>query len=169
MRSNLLLPPTFLCASSVGMLPFHSLAPVAYLILSAWKYLGIVPVPFGVVMNPWAKDLVKQCQTAGRPYLRPTILVTSGPLRLSRHPMYQGLIAIVVGPAVVLGSASPMIVVFDFALLLSVMFVPMEDKVTEEEFATPGASTRAVFEDGYDISSRVIVWTYGKIPSNLLV
>ena len=134
MRSYLPLPPAFLCASIVSMTLLHFLAPVARLIPSPWKYLGIVPILFGVVINIWADILFKKSQTTVKPFLRPTALVSSGPFRLSRHPMYLGMIAIVFGLAVALGSATPMIVVVCFALLLAVMFVPMEEKAAEEEF-----------------------------------
>jgi protein-S-isoprenylcysteine O-methyltransferase Ste14 len=57
-----------------------------------WRIAGVIAIIAGAVINYWARlALGKWHETA------PQTLVTSGPYQYVRHPMYLGLIFIVVG------------------------------------------------------------------------
>jgi protein-S-isoprenylcysteine O-methyltransferase Ste14 len=53
-------------------------------------------------------------KTTVKPHEIPTSLEISGPFRISRHPMYLGMAAILLGVAIVLGSLLSFIFFWDF-------------------------------------------------------
>ena len=78
--------------------------------------------------------LFKQMMTTVKPHEHPTSLITTGPFRVSRHPMYVGMAAILLGIAVLLGSLSPFCTPLLYVILMEVLFIPKEEKNLEEAF-----------------------------------
>ena len=128
------LPPTLLALAIAGMLALHFLLPLGRVVPFPWNCLGAPLILFGIIWNLWADRLFKRHRTTVKPHLQPTSLVSAGPFRLSRHPMYLGMIAIALGLAVVLGTLTAMLVALVFATLLAVKFVPMEERLMEQTF-----------------------------------
>ena len=141
-------PPGFLFISIVAMIAVHFFLPGARLIATPWNALGAVALVFGAAWNVWADQLFKRAQTTVKPDQQPSMLVTKGPYRFSRHPMYLGMIVILVGVAVLLGSLTPFVIAGLFALLMAVRFVPAEE----------GAMKRAFGEAWGEYSRRVRKW-----------
>jgi protein-S-isoprenylcysteine O-methyltransferase Ste14 len=134
MRPGSVTPPTLLFASIAAMVGLHFAVPVAQVVPSPWRYLGGVPIAFGAVWNVWADQLFQRHKTTVKPHLPPSSLITSGPFRFGRNPMYVGMVAIVFGVAALLGSATPMAVVVGFTVVLAVRYVPMEEDAMAEAF-----------------------------------
>jgi protein-S-isoprenylcysteine O-methyltransferase Ste14 len=116
---------------SVGL---HFALPVTRVIVSPYRYLGIVLIGFGVVVNLWTDSLFKKHKTTVKPYESPTHLEVSGPFRISRHPMYLGMVAILLGIAIALGSLVTFVFPIVFVILMETMFIPFEEKNLEEVF-----------------------------------
>jgi protein-S-isoprenylcysteine O-methyltransferase Ste14 len=72
--------------------------------------------------------------TTLRPYETPSVLITGGLHRVSRNPMYAGMLLSMVGGVVMLGSVTPALAVPAFAWLLSARFIAHEERVLEERF-----------------------------------
>jgi protein-S-isoprenylcysteine O-methyltransferase Ste14 len=72
--------------------------------------------------------------TTVKPYENPSILITQGPFKISRHPMYLGMIVILSGMVIVLGSISTIIFPVIFVLMMEILFIPFEEKLLEKEF-----------------------------------
>ena len=87
---------------------------------------------FGVMM--WAWWLFRQGGTPIRPTDRATKLVTTGPFRFSRNPMYLGIVGMLLGVAVWVGSAALLIAPAAFLLLMSRVFIPFEEARLREAF-----------------------------------
>jgi protein-S-isoprenylcysteine O-methyltransferase Ste14 len=85
-------------------------------------------------MNLWADALFKKRNTSVKPHELPNSLEVSGPFRISRHPMYLGMAAILVGLAVLLGSLITFAVPVLFILVMELLFIPMEDRNLEQAF-----------------------------------
>lgn len=128
------MPPTLLFASVAAMIGLHFLLPWARVIPWPWNLAGILPVAFGVVWNLWADQLLKRHRTTVKPGLVPTLLISVGPYRLSRNPMYVGMVAIAAGVAVVLGTLTPMVPPAVFAAVVALKFIPLEEKAMEQAF-----------------------------------
>jgi len=54
--------------------------------------------------------------------------------RFTRHPTYLGMVVILVGVAILLGSISPFICPFGFFIAMSIVFVPQEEKALKKTF-----------------------------------
>ena len=128
------MPPTLLFAAIAAMVLLHVLLPLGRIIPAPWRYGGILPMVFGAVWNLWADQLFKKSRTTVKPHLEPTALVSAGPYARSRNPMYVGMVAIVTGLAVVLGTVTPLAVVPLLAALLALKFVPAEEQAMAEAF-----------------------------------
>ena len=66
-------------------------------------------------------------------------LITTGPFRISRNPMYLGMLIWLIGLAVLLGTLTPFLFPALFFLLANLLIIPLEEKDLEgkagEEFS----------------------------------
>jgi protein-S-isoprenylcysteine O-methyltransferase Ste14 len=129
-----ILPPTYFLILLLSSVALHFLCPVWKIIPGPYRYLGIIPIVLGMVLNLWADSLFKKKKTTVKPYESPAELVTSGPFRISRHPMYVGMVAMLLGVAIVLGSVIPFVFPVLFVILMETMFIPLEERELEEAF-----------------------------------
>jgi protein-S-isoprenylcysteine O-methyltransferase Ste14 len=128
------LPPTYLLLALVAIGTLHLLLPGPRLIESSWRYLGALPIGLGVWLNLWADGLFKKRGTEIAPFRDSTSLVTDGPFRVTRHPMYLGMVLIALGVALVAGSTSPFVVPLALWWLLTVHFVIPEETAMRRQF-----------------------------------
>jgi len=75
--------------------------------------------------------LFKKNKTTVKPYRNPTELITSGPFRISRHPMYLGMMLILLGIAIVHGTLITFAFPIIFIILMELFFIPYEEKNLE--------------------------------------
>jgi protein-S-isoprenylcysteine O-methyltransferase Ste14 len=118
------------------MWAMHRWLPLGHLIATPWNYLGVLPVVIGRVISVAAGARFRQARTTFDP-ARPreaSYLVTEGVFRLSRNPMYLGLLLLLIGWALWLGTASPWLVPPLFAIIISVAQIGPEEQALEERF-----------------------------------
>jgi protein-S-isoprenylcysteine O-methyltransferase Ste14 len=133
-RPTKLLPPLWFLLSLVAMGMLHRLAPVARLIPSPWNWLGVVPLLGGLVLAASGARLFARRGTGIKPFSPITTLVTTGPYRFTRNPMYLGLVLALVGVAVLLGTLTPWFVVPLFASWIHHRFIRQEEAMLEGQF-----------------------------------
>jgi len=122
------LPPTYFWIAAVLSLLFHFALPIARLIPYPWTLAGIVPVIFGGVLNIWADQLFKKRNTTVKPFERPAQLITEGPFAFSRHPMYLGMVAILLGISIICGSLMSFVGPIFYWVFIRVRFIPAEEQ-----------------------------------------
>jgi protein-S-isoprenylcysteine O-methyltransferase Ste14 len=128
------MPPTLFLGAIVSMAGLHLLLPGGRLCLP-WRWVpGVVLILLGIVLNVWADRLFKQHATTVKPFQESSSLITEGVFRLSRHPMYLGMVLILVGLALLVGSLTPWIVVVAFGILADSVFIRPEESMLEETF-----------------------------------
>ena len=91
-----------------------------------WPLFGLSFVP--VV---WVNRMFKKAGTVIKPQDTPTVLVTHGPFRFSRNPIYLGAIVGLTGLALGVGSLPFYAVPLLMALILSLGYIPMEERNLE--------------------------------------
>ena len=129
-----ILPPTYFY-SFIGLsIIFHFIFPIRQVVFPPWSYLGILPIVFGIFFNIWADRLFKQHKTTENPFKVPSSLVISGPFKISRHPMYLGMVMILVGISLILGSLIVFLFPLLFILLMEFLFISYEEKNMEKIF-----------------------------------
>jgi protein-S-isoprenylcysteine O-methyltransferase Ste14 len=112
----------------------HFAFPIRKIVAFPYSLLGIPLIIFGAGLNVWADSLFKRHRTTVKPHESPTALVTSGPFRLSRHPMYLGMLAILLWVGILLGSAVTFVFPIVFVILMEAVFIPLEERNLEEIF-----------------------------------
>lgn len=134
MRHKQLLPPTYLYIAIALILGLHFLLPGAQVIHSPWRYLGIIPLILGSALNVLADQAFKRHHTTVKPFEESTCLVTEGVFRFSRHPMYLGVVLLLAGIVILLGSVTPWMVVAIFPFLMELRFIRAEEAMLEARF-----------------------------------
>lgn len=128
------LPPTYFWVALALMIALHFVLPLRQVIPSPWRYAGTIPALAGLVVNIWCSKMFSSAETTIKPFEQSTRLVTRGPYRFSRHPMYAGMAAVLFGLAVFLGSVTPFAVVPAFVAAMEAKFIPAEERAMEETF-----------------------------------
>lgn len=115
----------------------HYLLPIMRIIPGPYTYLGIVLMVLGVGLSMWAGS---EFRRAGASYqLRgdSSPLVSSGPFRISRNPMYLGMLLWLLGLAVLLGSLTPFLFPVLLFLIADFLMVPLEERRLEQTMGKP--------------------------------
>jgi len=116
------------------MLVLHFFMPLGRLIPSPWNLFGLIPLACGIAVNLAADRAFHQAGTTVKPFEESTVLVTGGVYRISRNPMYLGFVLILTAIAILLGLATPWIVVPLFAVLMDRLFIAAEERMLEARF-----------------------------------
>jgi protein-S-isoprenylcysteine O-methyltransferase Ste14 len=130
------LPPTYFWLSVIVMLLLHFLLPVIRFIFSPWNLTGIIPILAGITLNLIADRHFKKAGTTVKPFKKSTTLITESVFKISRHPMYLGMVLILIGMAVLLGTLTPFLVVIAFYLIMETVFIRVEERMMEETFGS---------------------------------
>jgi protein-S-isoprenylcysteine O-methyltransferase Ste14 len=129
-----ILPPLYLLAALVVMAALHVVLPVKQFLFFPSSLVGVLPIAGGVLINVWSEALFHRRGTTVLPFEKTSRLVTTGPYRFTRNPMYLGMVAILAGVALLLGSVAPALVVPAFAWSMQKRFIEPEERQLEEAF-----------------------------------
>ncbi len=106
------LPPVVLFTAMAIMVAVHVVVPFVHLLASFWRVaVGALMLGVGVLLNLWADSLVTRAGTAVNPFEPSSALIEGGPFAFSRHPRYLGMVLILTGIALALGSLLPWLVI----------------------------------------------------------
>jgi protein-S-isoprenylcysteine O-methyltransferase Ste14 len=120
-----------LLAISAGV---HFSIPSRYRGGFACPFCGAVILCLGFGLMIWAWWLFRQSGTPIRPTDHAVTLVTRGPFRFTRNPMYLGIVGMLLGIAVWAGSVPMLIAPVGFLVLMSLVFTPFEERRLRESF-----------------------------------
>lgn len=95
---------------------------------------GALLVALAVVLNVWADQVFKAAHTPVRPDELPSQLVTRGPFAWSRNPMYVGLVLLLLGAALLVGTVPFWLLPGILWLVLAAVFVRHEERVLRAQF-----------------------------------
>ena len=130
-KRRMALPPLLLLAALATMLALHMLLP---LLLFPWRAAGAVFGTVGVALVLWAGTILTRVGTAIHPLARSSFLVRSGPFRFSRNPIYLGMVLILTGAALALGSATPWLIIPVFIGVIARQVIAGEERKLTAEF-----------------------------------
>ena len=128
------LPPTYFFISIITMALLHFFVPISTFVQYPWTLLGIVPFAAGVTLNLLADSAFKKTQTTVKPFETSASFITTGVFRISRNPMYLGMVLILCGLATFMGTITPLIIILIFAILMEMVFVRTEERMLEHQF-----------------------------------
>ena len=120
----------------------HYLVPLAKLITGLWRLSGIIPMILGLVLANSGSREFRRAGTGFQLKTGGSSLVTSGPFRYSRNPIYLGMLIWLVGLAVLLGSLVAFLVPLLFFVLTNLLLIPREERKMQETFGEQFVSYR---------------------------
>jgi protein-S-isoprenylcysteine O-methyltransferase Ste14 len=115
----------------------HFIFPAPAFLSPPSTYSGVLIIGFGFVLAFWSRSLFLKNATTLQPSEEPTSLVTSGPFRISRNPIYLGMALILLGVAVVLGTLVALAFSVLFVALIDFFIIPGEEWKLEKIFGEP--------------------------------
>jgi len=148
MKKAKLLPPTYFIIYLSLAIGLHFVLPVTKLVHAPYNYIGILLIGVGIWLNIRADQLFKRRNTTVKPFEQSTCFIEEGPFAFSRHPMYLGMVVILVGVAVLLGNIVSLFAALGFFVTMDIAFVRHEEKALEETFG----------EEFLDYKKRVRRW-----------
>lgn len=136
-------PPVIYLAAFALTLVIHALWPLRLAEHPALPWLGGALVVLGVVVNGWGFVTLRRNRTPVHPGHAATQLVTAGPFRFSRNPLYLGLNGVFLGLVLVVDTAWGLVAL---AAVLAVMHYGVVLREERHLAARFGAAYRAYRE-----------------------
>jgi protein-S-isoprenylcysteine O-methyltransferase Ste14 len=137
------MPPVYLLLGILAMIALHFLWPVRQVLEGPWRWAGVVPIALALGLGISAIRLFSRRKTTIKPGEVSTSLVTDGPFRFSRNPIYVGMTLILIGTALALGSVTPWLAVPVFVAVISWNIIPVEEGMLQEAFGDEYSQYRA--------------------------
>jgi protein-S-isoprenylcysteine O-methyltransferase Ste14 len=110
------------------MIVLNRFFPITRWLEFPWRYLGIVFIVIGFTLSIGSGILFRRLGTQPRPGVKASVLVTNGAYRFTRNPMYLGLVTMLVGVSILLGTVSPLTLIPILILILHFKFILREEK-----------------------------------------
>lgn len=138
-----LIPPVYMLFSLIAMALLHWLLPVVQLLEFPARWAGAALMVASAALVLTVVGMFRKVDTPIPPGEKATTLVTGGPFRFSRNPIYVGLTGFLLGVAILMGSLTPLLVVPVFVLIIHYEFVLYEERMLESTFGTSYAAYRS--------------------------
>ena len=142
---RLRIPPPILMLLAAGLMwTLDQYMPLAQWIAHPWNRLGGLLGAVGIVIDVAAFLRFRKSGTTVNPLdpNKASHLVTDGVFRVSRNPMYLGLVLLLIGWGVWLGSASPWLVPPLFVIVLTIVQIVPEEQALSRRFGEEYLSYR---------------------------
>lgn len=124
---KIILPPILLLSCLIGMVALYQYGETTPIITGVLKNVGYLLIALGIALPVWGARIFKRVETNIIPYKSPDKLVTEGPFRFSRNPMYLGMILVLTGTAVRVGALEGLYFVALFFAVANWWYIPFEE------------------------------------------
>ena len=138
-------PPVILLASIVLQIILLFSFPIS---VDLSSLLGLILILSGISLVFVSFRFMRKMKTTFIPDGTPEVLISSGPFKFSRNPIYLGMLTILVGVAFLMSSLSAIIIAFVFGIIINFTWIAHEEKKLQELFS----------EDWENYSSKVRRW-----------
>jgi protein-S-isoprenylcysteine O-methyltransferase Ste14 len=128
------IPPLYFAIAILVMIALHFALPIARIVPRPWSLLGVAAMLAGILLAIWGERRFKRAGTAVRPFAPSSALVEDGPFRFTRNPMYLGLLLVLAGLFLLLGTLGPLVVLPAFFWVLQTRFVVPEEAHMQTHF-----------------------------------
>lgn len=136
-------PPALLAAGLIGGLLLHNVYPLGFARGFAGVWLGAGLVGAALAIDFWVFAIFKRANTNIRPDRPAHALVTDGPFKWSRNPIYVGNVMILLGVGLMVNSwwFVPMAILF--AVLVTRLAIVREEAHLQAQFGDAWADYAA--------------------------
>jgi protein-S-isoprenylcysteine O-methyltransferase Ste14 len=134
-----ILPPIWFALFLVAGLLLHFFVPASHVFHAFLPHISVIAgtlmLCVGFFLPQWASKIFAEEKTEILPRSATNrALVTRGPFRFSRNPMYLGLVTMLVGVALTLGTAPMFVSAVLFFALMNFIFIPFEEEKMGRQF-----------------------------------
>ena len=132
-----ILPPALALLMMLAVFSVHFIRPLVVFFHYPINFIALIPITIGAALNLLAdKELRAKgvILPSGEYNANSEVLVSSGVYRFTRNPAYLGLVLIIAGLALWVGSLTPWLVVLLFAVILTQVYVKPEESRLKEQF-----------------------------------
>ncbi len=129
-------PPVYAISIAIIMWLLNRHLPLADIIQQPWNKIGLGIILIAASSDVWSLLLFLKKHTTPNP-MKPentTGIVTKGLYQYSRNPMYLGLLIILFGFGLWLGSLSPFLLLPAFYWVITEMQIKPEERMLEQKF-----------------------------------
>jgi protein-S-isoprenylcysteine O-methyltransferase Ste14 len=129
------MPPRFFLLYGVAGAALHFALGGPPLLRLPWPGAAIFAAGLAVML--WAVRCFAHAGTTIKPFERTHTLVAAGPYRFTRNPMYLGMVAMLLGTALALGTLAPWLATAALAATLHVRFIRHEERALAASLGEP--------------------------------
>ena len=115
-------------------LALHFYCPEAEVIQFPATLVGIIVSVAGLVVSTVANVSLLRHQTSTKPFEKPSELIQTGIFRYSRNPVYLGMLLVLTGIDLYLGSATTVAIPLVFFLIFNTTIISSEERKLLEVF-----------------------------------
>ncbi len=129
-------PPVYALMIAALMWLLNRYIPGAQLISAPWNKAGLLVILVAIMSDFWSIRLFLKKHTTANP-MKPqntTGLITTGLYKISRNPMYMGLLTVLAGYAIYLGSLTPFLGLPVYYFIVTEMQIKPEEAILEDKF-----------------------------------
>ncbi len=127
-------PEAYFIVFLASIVLFHFSCPILSIIAYPYSLFGLALIGIGLLLTLATNAHLLKNKTTIQPLESPAHLVTSGPFRYSRNPIYLGMFVVQFGIAVLCGSLSPLIFPVLFIIVMKRKFISAEERTLEKIF-----------------------------------
>jgi protein-S-isoprenylcysteine O-methyltransferase Ste14 len=123
-----MIPPIYALLALLAMYFLDRYLPLVRIFGKSWRAFAVFLTVAGGIVSLLAIGAFTSAGTPIRPFEPSTALVTSGIYRLTRNPMYLGLVLVLIGVALLWGSAGVWLPIPLFVVWVESQFIRPEEQ-----------------------------------------
>ena len=127
-------PPTIYSAAIVVALLLHFMAPLPITPAPVRLWIGLIVLALGGVLMYFAQGEFRNCETSEDTNVATTTIVTGGPYRFSRNPMYVSLTLMLLGIGLTANVWWILVMVVPVLVVMHVGVIFREERYLEQKF-----------------------------------
>lgn len=131
---KILLPPVVTLVCALAIVGTGQMEGASHWHQGAWDIVGASLVLLGILLPVWGARAFKRHETNILPYKDPDNMVTDGPFKFTRNPMYLGMMLVLAGAATIVGTKLGLIFPLVFFGVANWWYIPFEESRMAEAF-----------------------------------
>lgn len=128
------LPPIWLAGFCIAAWLLAWQLPLVMAFGPVFRLTGLALVAAGLAVIAWSALWFLKKKTTIEPHHDPRVLITEGPFRFSRNPIYLAMVAMLTGFVLWLGALSPVLLPGLFISVLTIRFILPEEARLVDSF-----------------------------------